>query len=324
MERENLAENQSFINWATGQNEKDVQFWDNYLANHPEKASEMMHARGKILSGRNYDLSSTHTFDLNFEWENVQAKILTSDRQKSRRKVLALLSTAAAILLLFYIIFPFSSKSAISSAITQIDSTKPGEIRTITLSDGTLVTLNGNSSITYPQNLDKVAQRLVSITGEVYFEVQHNDTPFRVDMNHGKVTVLGTKFNVNARTSQPRISLVDGKVNVQAPSGEELILLPGQSADIGSKIRMSTSDVVAISSWKDHLWTFKNTPLTQLIEKLHDDFGITVHVSDTSIKNRVISGNLYTENLDLLYKALETMLDIRIEQGKQSITLLQK
>ena len=140
-----------------------------------------------------------------------------------------------------------------------------------------------------------------------------------------EVSVLGTKFNVNARTSTRHVSLLEGKVDVHSQNGGKVILHPGQTAHINSDIKVTEDDVPVITSWKDYVWTFENTPVALLMDRLRDDFGLVVKVKDQSIKERTISGNLSTKNLEVLYKALEVMLDIRIERdGSKEITLVQK
>ena len=70
------------------------------------------------------------------------------------------------------------------------------KVVTISLSDGTQVWLNSESSLRYPASF-KGAERKVEITGEAYFEVAHNAAmPFIVKKDAMEISVLGTHFNI--------------------------------------------------------------------------------------------------------------------------------
>ncbi|MEN0055646.1 MAG: FecR family protein, partial [Mucilaginibacter sp.] len=101
----------------------------------------------------------------------------------------------------------------------------------LTLADGTNIWLNAASSITYPTTF-KGHDRTVSITGEVYFEVAHDQhKPFKVITRGQTVEVLGTHFNVNAYEDDPLIktTLFEGAVKVNR-AAQSAILNPGEQA----------------------------------------------------------------------------------------------
>jgi transmembrane sensor len=140
------------------------------------------------------------------------------------------------------------------------------------LPDGSKAWLNASSSITYPTAFIG-KERIVQVTGEVYFEVNHypglgnhEKKPFIVYVNSmpgsmgvgAKVEVLGTHFNVNAYSDEPVIktTLLQGKVKVSnqflkvtgtdrivnepqeksddAPELQTAVLTPGQQAQVSS------------------------------------------------------------------------------------------
>ena len=85
------------------------------------------------------------------------------------------------------------------------------------LSDGTKIWLNSESTLKYPTYFpDK--ERKVQITGEAYLEVAHHaKQPFIVLKENTEVTVLGTRFNINAYEEEPslKITLLEGNVSVK-------------------------------------------------------------------------------------------------------------
>ncbi|HVZ97065.1 MAG TPA: FecR domain-containing protein, partial [Chitinophagaceae bacterium] len=103
----------------------------------------------------------------------------------------------------------------------------------MTLSDGSHVWLNAGSSVTYPVAfIDN--ERKVTITGEAYFEVKHNEKmPFTVAANGVEVHDLGTSFNINAYDDEDaiRVTLLEGSVKVKSGT-LEVKIKPGEQADI--------------------------------------------------------------------------------------------
>ena len=107
-----------------------------------------------------------------------------------------------------------------------------GQRANLTLADGTNVWLNARSEMRYPAVFTG-NKREITLDGEAYFEVTHNeDKPFVVQTNKCNVEVLGTKFNVEAYSDSEDFctSLMEGSVRVsdkRNPS-ETLVLAPNQ------------------------------------------------------------------------------------------------
>lgn len=112
------------------------------------------------------------------------------------------------------------------------------------LADGSHVWLNTGSSIKYPVAFTG-KERKVFITGEAYFEIAHNSAmPFKVANDKMEVTVLGTKFNVNAYDDETdvKVTLVQGAVNVKNTTTTQR-LLPGEQARITTNDIHITNDI---------------------------------------------------------------------------------
>ncbi|MGI9174699.1 MAG: FecR family protein, partial [Rhodothermales bacterium] len=118
----------------------------------------------------------------------------------------------------------------------------PGQTLTVELPDGSDVQLNSGSRLAYRRGFARwpfvpSAQRLVSLQGEAFFEVQPGGRPFVVETFNAHVEVLGTRFNVRAwlesRTSATRVTLAEGKVRAvrrDAPGPDVVLSEPGQMA----------------------------------------------------------------------------------------------
>jgi ferric-dicitrate binding protein FerR (iron transport regulator) len=166
----------------------------------------------------------------------------------------------------------------------------------LVLSDGTVVMLNAMSGITYPLQFSETS-RSVTITGEAYFEVARNEaSPFTVNVNGIKVTVLGTKFNINSYNTDQGIytTLVQGKVEVEDETGNIEVLKPGEQAIsvTGENITVRTIDVNQVIDWTYGHFDFENQKLMNIMDELSRWYDIQVIYESDDIKNYEFTGYL--------------------------------
>ena len=92
-------------------------------------------------------------------------------------------------------------------------STPAATTTLVTLSDGTKVMLNANSTLEYPASFDDAEVREVRLKGEAHFEVTKNPhRPFVVKAGEMQTQVLGTIFDVKAyRKDAPKVTLMQGR-----------------------------------------------------------------------------------------------------------------
>jgi len=131
-----------------------------------------------------------------------------------------------------------------------VDVPKAGSYMII-LEDGTKVWLNASTKLSYPTHFD-ASQRLVSLTGEAYFEVAKDASrPFRIQANGTTIEVLGTTFNVSAYHDEVSTSLVEGSVRV-LKEGKQSIIKPGQQATtlLSNDIKVTTADLAKNTAWQ--------------------------------------------------------------------------
>jgi ferric-dicitrate binding protein FerR (iron transport regulator) len=142
----------------------------------------------------------------------------------------------------------------------------------LTLPDGTRVWLNAASSITYPTAFVG-KERVVSMTGEAYFEVaRDDDQPFRVKVGQEEVEDIGTAFDINAYPDERIVAatLVEGKVRVTS-GAHGMLLQPGQQALADSLGRLqlkADADVEKIIAWKEGKFIFDHDDLPTIMRQL--------------------------------------------------------
>lgn len=165
-------------------------------------------------------------------------------------------------------------------------ATPKGREFKITLPDGTQAWLNSASSIRYPLRFNS-NERVVSITGEVYFEVAKimsagRKTPFIVNVNTpagnaGKVEVLGTHFNIDAYENVSKTTLLEGKVKVSSMgNGQSAMLKPGQQATVSQSITVQTASIDKVMAWRRGFFDFNDAGLKEVMQQLARWYDIDV------------------------------------------------
>ena len=198
-------------------------------------------------------------------------------------------------------------------------STAYGETRSVILPDGSLVSMNANSTIRYSRFGFGKTDREIQLSGEADFSVTHaGGQPFIVTTGRNlHLVVLGTQFTVYARAQQERVILRQGKVQLDYREDQKekrLILQPGDlftsRTDTACKVE-HISNPENLSAWKDHEFLFDGTSLAELAGVIRDNFGLTVHFEQPVLSERRITGSFHADTVAELLDALAQLLNIQ-------------
>ena len=176
-----------------------------------------------------------------------------------------------------------------------------GEIAQVSLPDGSEVTLNSGSILTYKRGFDglpfvKAQERNVRLHGEGYFDVAHTDQTFTVSTFNADVQVLGTQFNVRAWPDEPEqestVSLMSGRVAVYKTDDADVSVMleeKGHMAVVRSAEMISRSpdsvDIESILSWRERGLLIKSKTLETVFSELERRYDVTISVEDQEILN---------------------------------------
>lgn len=143
----------------------------------------------------------------------------------------------------------------------------------LTLSDGSRVWLNAESTLRYPEKF-AAGKREVELEGEGFFEVQADSTaPFYINAHGLKTVVLGTTFNLKAYPDDPEVvtTLVTGRIRQECEGIRSISLMPNtQSVYNPQEEHLQTSPVnpAEALAWKNGRFIFKNRPLEEIFREL--------------------------------------------------------
>lgn len=223
---------------------------------------------------------------------------------------------AAAIAILFAVFFWPTSQ-----APTTYTAADGAGILEGTLPDGSTFALNAGSQLT----LNKEGwedDRSLTLQGEAFFEVEKGKT-FSVLTSKGKVSVLGTKFNVRDRENTLEVTCQHGKVQVSTLENEVLqVLTPGQGISVaqsGDITQLMLEDKQA-PAWTNGMSSFKDAPLAVVLAELERQYSISFETGTIDLETRLTCNFTHTD----LSKALTTSLSplgITYELAGRTVTL---
>jgi transmembrane sensor len=207
--------------------------------------------------------------------------------------------------------------------------TPNGTRQTITLGDGSQVTLNAGSRLRWSDS--GTGPRDVYLDGEAYFSVTHDPArPFRV---HARGTVahdLGTRFTVRAYPELTHVEVVvaEGSVSLRhdrPASSDSAVLTVGQLGRLGESGPPTVESNVAVDRWT--AWTggwliLDGLTLADAIPQLQRRYDVTIAVADSALATRRIASRFHDETLTQALDALTLALGARWHQSGRTVTLL--
>lgn len=197
-------------------------------------------------------------------------------------------------------------------------STSAGRTAEVELPDGTIVWLNANSQLTFPDRFVG-ADRRVSVKGEAYFKVAHDKKhPFIVSTGKMETKVLGTEFDVNTNYGNSQcVTLVKGSVEVSAVDGNaSRRICPGENAMLSpdASFAVKAVDTKTFCAWKDGNFYFDNATLWDIAQELGRWYNVSVVFNNPKL--------VYTRVFlsASRYASIDEMLDIVNALNKAKFT----
>ncbi|SDM22638.1 FecR family protein [Siphonobacter aquaeclarae] len=213
--------------------------------------------------------------------------------------------------------------SAPEPAVSVLVETQPRETKEIRLPDGSVVWLNGNSRLRYPEALSGESREVTLEQGEAWFSVFHDSRHFHVlTPDRLKIDVLGTEFNVRLRPGETSVFLEKGKVAVSAGTGRRE-MAPGDLMAYDSKrghMSVSRDGAAEWAAWKRDLFVFDDAALSDVGKALEDYYGIRVRIEDNLARKR-FTGKVSRKNLDVVLQVIARTLQINTARRDSTVIL---
>lgn len=209
--------------------------------------------------------------------------LLGTDEQKNRKVMQKIVSAAST-----------------SQAVRKLNLEVPrgGEFK-IVLEDSTVVWLNSESKLIYPEAFsDK--ERRVAVVGEAYFKVKKEaKRPFLVETDGQLVKVYGTEFNIRSYSEDKQVytTLLSGSISLSKADKKsgELMLTPGRQALFhkdNEEISVKNVNTDVVVSWRHGRFVFEEQNLEQIMQVLSRWYDFKYRFQDESLKQIVFMGSI--------------------------------
>lgn len=326
-----LIHNESFKRWVEGNaSSEEKRYWDKWIMRSPENRTLAIRAQEHIAGFTIEPFSQPAQEEA---WSRLESKMDTNRSYYvssiSQNRGLQWVYRIAAVFLLAaltglaisFITDGQVDNSEMNQIVRNEVVTDYGEQKAINLSDGSQITLNAHSNLTYTVDPADSNAVEVFLDGEAHFSIAKRKDPrdasFRVKTSSGLVKVMGTQFVVSTRNQGTQVVLEEGEVALSLSNQvEETILKPGQLAAFNfnsDTVHTEFVNTEVYTSWRTPMLVFDQTPLADLINRLENTFGVKVVVREPDLYEREISGSIDNSSLEVITNALSNTLDTSIE-----------
>ena len=262
---------------------EEVMRWRDLSAENETVFSEVLRLR---LSWNTAKYADNERIDMALEKVNVRI-----NRARRYRIARSLLKYAAVILLLVSFSAVgwnyFKPETYMTIALGDSEGVKK-----VTLDDGSIVWLRGNSVLKIPQSFSAV-NRTVSLQGEAFFDVAKNaQFPLYVSTNYVNIKVLGTAFNVKTDEKHQNVEtvLARGKVALLDKQWNPILdMSPGEKVTYDNNKNEYATEVVDVNvctAWRLNQFVFENVTLREIVNQLCVKFNVNINLESTKLAQR--------------------------------------
>ncbi|MBC2691205.1 FecR domain-containing protein [Pseudomonas kielensis] len=185
----------------------------------------------------------------------------------------------------------------------------PGQVRSVTLADQSVITLDADSAIAVDFS---GGERHVEVRrGAAFFSVSHTGEPFVVDANRGEARVLGTQFEVRLQPMGAQVSVLSGRVGVTPAKGAEQQVLGADQQvaySAGHARALQAIDAQAQLAWRQGWLNYYKAPLADVVQDLRRYYPGRILLLNDELGARRISGSFPSHDPQAVLASLQEVL----------------
>lgn len=263
-------------------------------------------------------LALTSTVDGNRAWQKFQQRI---HPDPVRRTGFGWMRIAASVIIIIGLgllaYWVFNDRAKEMTVVAQ------KAVLNDTLPDGSVVTVNKGSSISYLSKF-KGETRQVALKGEAFFNVTPNKKkPFVISVNDVQVTVVGTSFNVKTINGNTDVVVETGVVKVTR-AGKTVVLKANEEVIVNAKDSALTKEKVSDQLYKYYRtkeFVCDDTPLWKLVEVINEAYSSHIVIGNPALRDMSINTTFNNESLEQILNVISLTLNIKILRDGDTIIL---
>jgi transmembrane sensor len=309
------------LNETTEKESEAVKEWIN-----SEATNRQYYEHFKLIWEKSRNGTAAGEVDEEAAWQRFRNRIQNPRENKSiiRKLLPAQWSRIAALFILIagagifgYIIF-------VTKPVKNLVVASYQEPVTDTLPDGSVVTLNKNSTLNYPSKFTG-STRIISLQGEAFFNVSPNKAkPFIIHVNDVSISVVGTSFNVRSKNGITEVIVETGIVQVSSKN-KTMVLRPSEKIKIDQRDSVMVKETVEDKLYKYYRskeFVCDDTPLWKLVEVLNEAYNANIAIENKELRGLRLTTTFNNESLDHIIVVIsETFPGIIVEKSNDHIIL---
>ncbi|TMI62719.1 MAG: DUF4974 domain-containing protein [Bacteroidetes bacterium] len=306
---------------ASPEEEQAVMEWMNANSSNKEYYNQF-----KKIWDSSKELAAGSTVDVNKAWERFQMRV--ADKNESpkviSRKRFSWMRIAASVILIAglgvaaYFMFNNNEPKEMVAQTGQ-------NVLLDTLPDGSVITLNKRSTITYPSKF-KGDTRAIALKGEAFFNVAPDKKkPFIISVNDVQVTVVGTSFNIKSENGNTEIVVETGIVRV-ARSGKTVELIAGEKIVMTATDSITNKETVSdklYNYYRSKEFVCDGTPLWKLVQVLNEAYDAKISIGRKELRDMQLTTTFNNESLEKVLEIIHLTLDITVIKKEDGQIILQ-
>ncbi len=270
------------------------------------------------------DYQKDYTPDVDAGLKRFQQRIAKDTKNLPTSKVRSLTTwyrVAAAVFLLVGAGFVWNYFSASTPQMAKV-TTSENESKVVTLSDGSTVSLNENSTLSYPVTFDGDT-RSITFSGEAFIKVTKDpEHPFIVQGNQTEVKVLGTSFNIRSypEEKQTEVVVATGKVQFSGKTKEQQYKFVVLEKDDQGIYEQSSKKLLKTKvksrnhdSWNTKKLHFEDTPMSVVIQDIENYYNIKINKSKAKVLGCKYTSTFNDNSISEVFENLELALDLKVQ-----------
>ncbi len=269
--------------------------------------------------------------DTDAAWRKLQQRIELEEESAPVPKVITLkerykgwlVAASVALLLGLAAVWQWGFSNA------QIEKMAVNEVLEQSLVDGSVVTLNKQSKLTYVENF-KGKERKVKLEGEAFFDVAKDAAkPFVIDAGIGQIKVLGTSFNVEAHADGDlRVFVESGRVELSLNNAivdtNKLILTAGNTGVINLNTRKLYMEQTIFEDdlfWLNKKLVFKKTPLPKVLRVLAKNYNIQFADRYANLEQCALTASFQGEEIESILEVIALTFNLSFDISGSQVQL---
>lgn len=329
-------------------NNDEISIIKHWLNAHPE--NEQYFAQ-LYEAWQNTLVLNPNSIDTDSAYKSFVAKITPNDPPRKKDRRWLAITVAVLAVVVFTVLFKRETSAVNGDTLKQLTA-EQGNIRKITLKDGTVVWLNAGTTLSYGNDFG-IKTRTVYLEGEAYFEIApgKKDVPFLVNAKNYLIRDIGTRFNLKAYPDDPffETSVVNGEVSIENKEHKDntdlnrIYIKQKQALRIWNTARQDGSNLNAVptknyneiqitqftpekednyTGWKDNLLVFDGNTLQEISRVLERRYDVEIKISSTDLQSIKYSGSFKNvKSIDKVLAIIKENTPISYSISGDSITI---